>query len=60
LDDADFFVRLGDLYRPTAPGDLDSGGDWVPAVLVEELVFVNGEEIISSEVHEALTEETPW
>jgi hypothetical protein len=60
FDDAEFFVRVGDLNRPTAPDALDSATDWVSAALVEELVFVNGDEILRSEAAGQFEEETPW
>jgi hypothetical protein len=60
VEEADFFVRLGELHQPTAAGDLESAADWVPAALVEELVYVDGEEIRRSEALEPFEEETPW
>jgi len=60
FDEADFFVRLGTPGKPTAPEDLDSAKDWIKAVLVEELVYVGGEEILRSEAEEPFEEETPW
>jgi hypothetical protein len=45
FDEAEFFVRVGDLYHPTTHDDFDSATDWVHATLVEELVFLNGEEV---------------
>jgi hypothetical protein len=60
FDEAEFFVRLGDLDQPTDPEDLDSAGDWIKAELVEELVFVDDEEILRSEAEEPFEDETPW
>jgi len=60
FDEAEFFVRLGDLDHPTGPEGLDAARDWVKAELVEELVFVNDEEILRSEAEEPFEEETPW
>jgi hypothetical protein len=60
FDEAEFFVRLGDLYRPAAQDDLDPEADWVRAALVEELVFLNGQEVLRPEGHEQFEEETPW
>src|SRR5438445_12211504 len=60
FDEAEFFVRLGDLHQATKPNDLDSARDWVKAELVEQLVFVNDEEILRSEAEEPFEQETPW
>jgi hypothetical protein len=60
FDEAEFFVRIGDPNEPTDPEDLDSASDWVKAELVEELVFVDDEEILRSEAEEPFEEETPW
>jgi hypothetical protein len=60
LDDADFFVRIGDPDNPTEQDDLDSAIDWVQAQLVEELVYVDGEEMLRSEAEEPFEDETPW
>jgi hypothetical protein len=60
FDEADFFVRLGNPDKPTAPEDLDSAKDWSKASLVEELVFVGDEQILRSEAEEPFEEETPW
>jgi hypothetical protein len=60
FDEAEFFVRLGDLHQPAKPEDLDSARDWIKAELVEELVFVNDEEILRSEAEEPFEDETPW
>ncbi len=60
FDEAEFFVRVADLYRPTAHDDPESATDWVYAALVEELVFLNGEEVLRSEAEEQFEEETPW
>jgi hypothetical protein len=60
FDKVDFFVRVDDPAKPTAPYDLDSAEDWVPARLVEELVHLNGKERLRSEVKKPLRGETPW
>src|SRR5436190_21402994 len=46
FENADLFVRLGDPENPTEQDDLDSAKDWSKAKLVEELVFVDGEEML--------------
>ena len=60
FDGAEFFVRVGDPDKPTDQGDLDSAEDWVKAHLVEELVTVEGEEMLRSEAQEPFEDETPW
>jgi hypothetical protein len=60
LDGAEFFVRVGDPDRPTAQNDLDSASDWVKAHMVEELVAVEGEEMLRSEAQEPFEDETQW
>lgn len=60
FDDADFFVRVGDPANPTDQGDLNSKNDWIKATLVEELVFVDDEEMLRSEAKEPFEDETPW
>ena len=60
FDDAEFFVRLGDPDKPTDQDDLDSATDWTKARLVEELVSVEGEEMLRSEAPEPFEDETPW
>src|SRR5258707_582263 len=60
FDEAEFFFRLGDLHQATKPDDLDSARDWVKAELVEELVFVDDEEVLRSEAEEPFEDETPW
>jgi hypothetical protein len=60
FDDADLFVRIGDPDNPTEQDDLDSASDWVQAKLVEELVYVDGEEMLRSEAEEPFEDETPW
>jgi hypothetical protein len=59
FEQVEFYVRIGNLDKPTGPEDLDSASDWVQAELVEELVDVDGEEQLRSEVEES-DEETPW
>src|SRR3954470_8918657 len=60
FDEAEFFVRVGDPDKPTEQDDLDSASDWVQARLVEELVSVDGEEMLRSEAQEPFEDETPW
>src|SRR5262245_4800468 len=60
MDEADFFVRVGDPDEPTEQTDLDSHDDWTPARLVEELVNVGDEEILRAEADEPFEDETPW
>ena len=60
LDEVEIYVRVGDPENPTEPDDLDSATDWVKAELVEELVYVDGEEMLRSEAAESLEDETPW
>ncbi len=60
VDEADLFVRVGDPKHPTGQHDLNSARDWVQARLVEELVFVDGEEILRSEAQEVFEDETLW
>jgi hypothetical protein len=60
VDDAEFFVRTGDMLRPTGADDLDSATDWVKANLVEELVYVEDTEMLRSEAQEPFEDETPW
>lgn len=59
VDDVAFFVRLGDP-RSAKPLDRpEAAVDWVPAVLVEELVDVDDETMLRAEAGE-LAGETPW
>ena len=60
FDGMDFYVRLGDPEHPTDREDLDSATDWIKAQLVEELVNVDGEEMLRSEAQEPFEDETPW
>jgi len=60
FDEAELFVRVGDPEKPTGQEDLDSASDWVSAHLVEELVSVDGEEMLRSEAEEPFEDETPW
>jgi hypothetical protein len=60
FDKAEFFVRVGDIYRPSAPDDLASATGWVRAALIEELMLLNGEEVPRSKAQEQFGEETPW
>ncbi len=60
VDDVEFFVRIGDPDRPSRENDLNSASDWVKAQLVEELVFVDDEEMLRQDAEEPFEEETPW
>ena len=60
FDGMELFVRVGNPDNPTAQDDLDSAKDWVHARLVEELVQVDGEEMLRSEAEEPFEDETPW
>jgi hypothetical protein len=60
VDEADIFVRVGDPANPTEQDDVKSHTDWVKANLVEELVFVDDEEIPRSQADEPFEDETPW
>ena len=60
VDGVRLFVRIGDPDKPTAFEDLQSGGEWQPMTLVEELVGVDGEEVARSSLSEPLYGETPW
>jgi hypothetical protein len=60
VEEVEVFVRLGDPANPTEPDDLDSATDWVKAKLVEELVYIGGEETLRSEAEEPFEDETPW
>ena len=58
--EVEFFVRIGNPDAPTDPEDLDSASDWIKTTLVEELVNVDGEEMLRSEAEEPFEGETPW
>lgn len=60
FDEAEFFVRIGDPDEPTDSEDLDSATDWEKAELIEELVFVDDEQMLRSEAEEPFEDETPW
>jgi hypothetical protein len=60
FDELEFFVRIGDPDEPTEQDDLDTADDWVPARLVEELVFVDDQEILRSEARKPFKGITPW
>src|SRR5436190_9557485 len=60
FDDAEIFVRIGNPDQPTAQEDLDAASDWVQARLIEELVNVDGEEMLRAEAKEPFEDETPW
>ncbi len=57
VDDVRFAVRIGDLRNPTAFEDLDSVTDWTPMDLVEEVVWIDGEEHLRSEIEGRLNPE---
>jgi hypothetical protein len=60
FDAAEFLVRIGDPRQPTAQDDVEAHDDWVQADLIEELVNVDGEEMLRSEAEEPFEDETPW
>jgi hypothetical protein len=60
LEEVEFFVRLGNPDHPTDPKDLDSARDWIKTSLVEELVDVDGEEMLRSQTQEPFEDETQW
>lgn len=60
FNEATLFVRIGDIENPTDESDGDLLTDWVPCQLVEELVYVDGEEIPRSSAKEPFADETPW
>jgi hypothetical protein len=57
---AQLFVRIGDLENPTDESDGDSITDWVSCQLVEELLYIDGQDIPRSSAKEPLGDETPW
>ncbi|UCH47171.1 MAG: hypothetical protein JSU95_13875 [Betaproteobacteria bacterium] len=60
VDDVQLVVRIGDPDQPTAFDAHDSGGNWQPVTLVEELLSVDGEEVARSTVSEPVYGEAPW
>lgn len=60
VDDVEICICIGHPANPTAPDDLDAAKDWVKACLVEELVNVDGEEMVRSKDSEHFEDETPW
>jgi hypothetical protein len=60
IDATRLFVRIGNPGKPTAFDDLDSGGQWQPMTLVEELISVDGEMVARSSVQEPVYGEAPW
>ena len=60
FDEADIFVRCGDPDRPTEQDDVTSHDDWVPAKLIEEVVNVDGEDMLRSDAEEPFEDETYW
>jgi hypothetical protein len=61
IDEAEFFVRVGDSDKPTDQSDLDSASDWVKAHLIEEIVTVDDKEMLRSEARpESFEDEVPW
>jgi hypothetical protein len=61
-DDVELYVRIGDPKNPTQFDDLNSHVDWMKAILVEELVEINGQEVYRSELtnSSADNQEIPW
>ena len=62
VKDVAFFIRVGNLSKPTPFDDLETATDWVKTELVEEIVFVADEEIHRSKANEPFgpEEEAPW
>ncbi|HZZ28185.1 MAG TPA: hypothetical protein VFE46_09290 [Pirellulales bacterium] len=60
FDEAEIFVRIGDPNNPTDQDDVQSHADWVPAKLVEELVFVDDDYIPRDQAEEPFEDETQW
>lgn len=62
IDDVGFYVRVGDLQSPTGFAELDGATDWRSMALVEEIVWIEGQERHRSEVADQLDprEETVW
>lgn len=50
VDDVRFSIRLGDLQNPTGFQDGDAATDWQPMQLVEEIVWLDGQERHRSDV----------
>ena len=60
VDNVQVFARVGDSDSPCVFDDLESGGEWSPMSLVEELLNVDGKEVARSSVTEPIYDETPW
>ncbi len=61
LDKVEFLVRVGNPNDdPTDEEDSDSAPGWVQAQLVEEIVYVDGEEKLRSKTQKSFKGETPW
>ncbi|HPF58407.1 MAG TPA: hypothetical protein PK820_06385 [Candidatus Competibacteraceae bacterium] len=62
IDGVNFYIRIGDPSNPTQFNDLDSHNDWSELKLIEELVLINEEEVLRSEMKAplAMDEEMPW
>ncbi len=60
IDETELFVRLGDSANPTEQDDVKSHTDWVPAKLVEELVYVEEDYIPRDQADEPFEDETLW
>ena len=62
VDDVRFEVRIGSTENPTEHLDLDGATDWQPMELVEEIVWLDGQERHRSEVADQLDprQETVW
>ena len=60
FDNNEFFVRIGNPAKPTGPYDFNSAKDWVLTRLVEELLYINGKELLRSEYKKPLKGEAAW
>lgn len=58
--DVEFFVRIGNSGARTAADNLDSNSDWVPAVLVEEIVWIGDRRVPLADAGDISNSETPW
>jgi hypothetical protein len=60
LDKVEFHVRVGNSRDGADEDDADSASDWVQARLVEELIYVDGKEMLRSKAKKPLEAEIPW
>ena len=60
LTDIEFFVRIGKPDVRTPANDLDSTKDWVPAVLVEQIVWLGDRRVPLEDAGDISGSETPW